>query len=158
MSDPIEGMTIYRERLSPPPWLYLTTALVLPAALIVFLPIAPTVGFVAAPVLYLGIVATLYWGSPVLAVREGTLFAGRASIPVALTTELEPVYAEAATAARGPGLDARAWLCIRGWVQPVLRIGIADPDDPAPYWLVSSRHPEQLAEAIARARASDARL
>jgi hypothetical protein len=42
----------------------------------------------------------------------------------------------------------RAHLVIRGWVQPVVRVPIVDPEDPAPYWLVSTRHPKELAAAI----------
>jgi hypothetical protein len=33
---------------------------------------------------------------------------------------------------------------VRGGV----RVDVADPDDPTPYWLVSSRHPDKLAEAL----------
>ena len=53
-----------------------------------------------------------------------------------------------ASAERGTGLDARAFLVIRGWVQPVVRVPITDPDDPAPYWLLSSRRPKELAAVI----------
>ena len=30
----------------------------------------------------------------------------------------------------------------------VVRVEITDPADPAPYWLVSSRHPDALAGAL----------
>jgi len=33
-------------------------------------------------------------------------------------------------------------------VQPVVRVPITDPADPAPYWLLSSRRPRELAAAI----------
>ena len=36
----------------------------------------------------------------------------------------------------------------RGWVDPVLRVAVTDPDDPVPYWLVSTRRPEELRAAI----------
>jgi hypothetical protein len=32
-----------------------------------------------------------------------------------------------------------------------VRVEITDPADPAPYWLVSSRRPVELAEALSRA-------
>ena len=54
--------------------------------------------------------------------------------------------------AAGPGLDARAHLCLRGWVRPGLRLDLVDPQDPTPYWLVSSRRPERLLEAVQEAR------
>jgi hypothetical protein len=49
-------------------------------------------------------------------------------------------------------LDVRAWLLIRGWIQPLVRVPIIDENDPAPYWLISSRHPQKLAAAINRSR------
>ena len=61
-----------------------------------------------------------------------------------------------AVAARGTGLDARAWTLLRGWVDPVARIALDDPDDPAPYWVVSTRHPTVLAAAIAAEQADAA--
>jgi hypothetical protein len=33
-------------------------------------------------------------------------------------------------------------------VDPVVRIEIEDPSDRTPYWLASSRHPEQLIAAL----------
>ena len=53
---------------------------------------------------------------------------------------------------RGAQLDARAWPLIRGWVSPVVRVTVTDPQDPTPYWLVSTRHPEKLVEALETAR------
>jgi hypothetical protein len=49
-----------------------------------------------------------------------------------------------ATRERGVSLDARAWLVIRPWIDPVVKITISDPQDPTPYWLVSSKNPEAL--------------
>ena len=45
-------------------------------------------------------------------------------------------------------LDARAYLCIRGWIPTGIRVAVADPQDPTPYWLVSTRRPEELLTAF----------
>jgi hypothetical protein len=55
---------------------------------------------------------------------------------------------DAARVERGTGLDARAFLVIRGWIRDVVRVPITDAADPAPYGLVSTRHPNELAAAI----------
>jgi hypothetical protein len=34
-----------------------------------------------------------------------------------------------------------------------VRVPILDPADPAPYWVLSTRHPERLAAALEEARA-----
>lgn len=118
-------MSHYRERLSPSLWVFLSTALVVPASIIVFapLPSAPGVliGSVIGVVIYAGFVIGLLASAPVIRVEDGTLTVGRASIPVELLGDVEVYRGEDARAQRGPELDARAYLCIRGWVDPVDR-------------------------------------
>jgi hypothetical protein len=145
-------VTIYRERLWPAPWLFISTALVIPASLLVFLPINPWVGVVTAAVLYLGCAGLLLAASPVIEITGTQFHAGRARLPIAIVGAVECFHGEEARLERGQRLDARAWLLIRGWVDPVVRIGLVDPLDPAPYWLVSTRRPEQVAAAIEAAR------
>jgi len=141
-------MPEYREKLWASPALFVATALVIPASLLVFLPISMTAGLVTAALLYAGCVAMLVLGSPVVQVKGGELQAGRARISTELLGEATAFSGTEASQERGPRLDVRAWLLIRGWVDPVVRIPIVDATDPAPYWLVSSRHPQKLAAAI----------
>lgn len=145
---------IYREKLWPTPWVFLGTALVIPASLLVFLPINETAGIVSAAVLYSGCVILLVLASPVLVITSTELVAGRARIPIELIGPMTSFAGAAATAARGPDLDARAFLVIRGWIDPVVRIDLTDPDDPTPYWLLSTRHPDRIESALAKARIS----
>jgi len=142
----------YRERLWPAPWLYLATALVIPASLLVLLPISLVAGVVTAVVLYAGCLALLLTGSPVIEVGPDGLRAGRALLEPRFIGDAVALRDDEATHARGPGLDARAYLLIRGWVTPVVRVEVRDERDPAPYWLISSRQPERLVEAIAAIR------
>ena len=114
-------MTIYREKLWPAPWLFISTALVIPASLLVFLPINQTVGIVVAIVLYLGCLGLLILASPVIEVTGTDLVAGKARIPIAAIGEATAHHGESARMERGQRLDARAWLLIRGWVDPVVR-------------------------------------
>ena len=145
-------MSHYRERLSPSFWVLASTALVVPASVIVFAPLPAVpgllVGLVVGLVLYAGVLALLIGLAPVIEVAGATVRVGRASIPKALVGECEAFTGEEATAQRGRLLDARAFLCIRGWVKPVVKMEIADPQDPTPYWLVSTRRPGDLVEAI----------
>lgn len=147
-------MSSYRERLWPAAWMYLVIALIVPATMLVFTPISLVAGVITAIVLVAACVALLLASAPTIAVEDGALRAGRASIPLDLVGDALPAHREEARHERGPGLDARAHLVLRGWVDPVLRVQILDPDDPAPYWLVSTRRPEELAAAIDAARAA----
>jgi hypothetical protein len=141
-------MRVYRERLWPTPFVFVACALVIPAAIIVFLPINATVGIALAIAMYLAIVVLLLATSPLVEVADGELRAGRARLPLDAVGEVTGYRGTAATAQRGVELDARAWLLLRGWVDPVVRIVLTDDDDPTPYWLVSTRHPERLAAAL----------
>ena len=145
-------MTHYRERLWPAPWLFISTGLVIPASLLVFLPINTTVGIVVAIVLYLGCAGLLLLGSPVVEVTDTQLVAGKARLPLELVGAVEGFTGDEARLERGQHLDARAYLLIRGWIDPVLKVAVDDPADPAPYWLVSTRNPSSLAEALATAK------
>lgn len=44
--------------------------------------------------------------------------------------------------------DARAFLCVRPYIAGGVEITLDDPADSHPYWLLSSRHRDQLAAAI----------
>ena len=48
----------------------------------------------------------------------------------------------------GVDADARAYLLLRPYLKRAVRVEITDPADPTPYWLVSTRHPDRLAEAV----------
>jgi hypothetical protein len=142
----------WQERLWPSLWL---APMVLLFGIGFGLVTAPYGGAVAIPV---AVLATLALGGMLLgttttvAVADGVFRAGRARIPVDLLGTPEALDAEAMRQARGPGLDARAYLCLRGWIPAGVRVPVLDPRDPAPYWLVSSRRPQELAEALRRAR------
>lgn len=90
----------------------------------------------------------------VVTVGHGILRAGAASIDVALLGRAEALEGTAMRAARGTDLDARAHLCIRGWLSGGVRVQLRDPKDPAPYWIISSRSPQDLAAAIEQATAA----
>jgi hypothetical protein len=144
--------TLYHERLWASVWFFLATALVIPASLLVFFPISAAVGIAVAVLLYAGCVAVLVVNSAVLQVTTEAFHAGRARLPIQFAGEATAYREPDATLQRGAQLDARAWPLIRGWVSPVVRVTVTDPQDPTPYWLVSTRHPEKLVEALQAAR------
>lgn len=147
-------MTIYREKLWPSPWLYISTALVIPASLLVSLPINIFVGIGVAIVLYLGCCALLLSLATRVEVTETEFIAGNARLPLEIIGSIAEFAGTEATLERGQRLDARAFLVIRGWVDPIVRIELVDENDPVPYWIVSTRHPRAVCAAIERARAT----
>jgi Protein of unknown function (DUF3093) len=148
-------MSIYRERLLPGPMIFVIAALLIPASLLVFLPINLTIGVVCAVVLYGTCVILLVISSPWIEVTDVALLAGRARLPLPNVGATTGYSGTDATAQRGPKLDARAWLVIRGWVSPVVKVVVVDESDPTPYWLVSTRHPNDLIAALNQAKSKD---
>ena len=49
---------------------------------------------------------------------------------------------------RGPKINTEAYMQIRFWISTGVKITISDPQDPTPYWLVSSKKAHQLAGAL----------
>ncbi|KRC49890.1 hypothetical protein ASE16_14550 [Leifsonia sp. Root227] len=145
-------MDLYRERLWAAPWLYISTALVIPATILVFAPINMVVGIVLAIVFYLAIVGMIMASAAPVRVTKSELIAGRASIPLEFVGEPTAYTGDDASLQRGRLLDARAWLLIRGWVKPVVKVPVLDASDPAPYWLISTRNPDQLVRVLDEAR------
>ena len=141
----------YDERLSVPlRWWVQGTMLVasLWLAVVVALPFAAA--WIVSGAAMLLLVAMLLWfGSARVSVRDGVFRAGRASIPVALLGQVTPLDAEATRRTAGVDADARAFLLLRPYLKRAVRVEVADPADPTPYWLVSTRRPDQLAAALA---------
>ena len=91
------------------------------------------------------------YGSARLEVTDRELVAGRARIELTYLAGPRPLDAAATRERMGPGADARAHLLVRPYVPESVVVDVVDPSDPTPYWLVSSRRPALLAEAL-RAR------
>jgi len=139
----------YRERLWPTPGVYVACLLLIPAGLFVFLPIDMTIGIVAAAILFLGGIGFFVLTTRTIEVNDRAFVAGRASLPREFVGEAVGYDGLGATFERGPGLDARAYTMFRGGVKAVVRVENTDPNDPTPYWLVSTRRPEELVAALA---------
>jgi energy-coupling factor transporter transmembrane protein EcfT len=152
------GLPEYRERLFVPlRWwvqgvMFVATLFL---AMVVALPGA-WAWAASAALLALLVLAFAAYGSATIEVvqdgpggRGGHLRAGRARIEATYLGAAEPLDAEATRRAAGVEADARAYLVLRPYLKRAVRVGITDPADPAPYWLVATRHPESLARALA---------
>jgi hypothetical protein len=73
---------------------------------------------------------------------------GAAHLPAWALGEVAVLRGDEAARAEGTAADPRAYYVLRGWVSDAVRVGVADPTDPVPYWIVSSRHPDELARAL----------
>jgi hypothetical protein len=145
---------VYREPLRPPWWWYpiaIGIAVLLGAEfhmsgvrILDWLPYAILVPFAV------GIVWSL--GRSVLEVSGGELRIRGAHIPLTYVSGAVPLDALTLRRVVGREGDPAAFVSIRPWIGPGVQVWIDDPEDPTPYWVVSSRHPARLLEALRRGR------
>lgn len=143
-------MSSYRERLSPSWWMVVAVGLVMPATLLIFLPLSPLVGAIAGMGMWAGAVSVLWVFSPVIEVEGGTLRVGNARLEAAFVGETAAFRGDDARHEKGPGAHGLAWMSLRPWIDPVVKISVTDSEDPTPYWLVSTRRPEELMSSLAK--------
>jgi hypothetical protein len=148
-SGTVEGPT-YRERLHVPlRWWVQGVMLVasLWLAMIVSIPEGWAWGLTALALLLLAALM-LGYGAPRIEVANGWLRAGNARIEAAHLGTVQALDAEATRRTAGRDADVRAFLLLRPYAHRAVKVQITDPADPAPYWLICTRHPDPLAAAI----------
>jgi hypothetical protein len=89
------------------------------------------------------------YGAARIGVDGETFRAGRAHIAATYVGSATPLDADETRRIAGRDADARAYLLLRPYLKQAVRVEITDPADPAPYWLVSTRRPEELTAALA---------
>ena len=99
-----------------------------------------------------GAAALLAYGRAPVEVDAKALHVGRARLEWAACGPATPLDPEATRRLHGVEADPRAYLLVRPYIGTAVRVEVDDPDDPTPYWLVSTRHPQRLAESVNRAR------
>ncbi|NNG19325.1 DUF3093 domain-containing protein [Naumannella sp. ID2617S] len=92
----------------------------------------------------------LDYGSLRVRVDADGFAVGRSRIEWEWVDGVRPLSAEETRRRQGPGADARAHLVLRPYLKRAVEVGVADPADPHPYWLVSCRDPDAVAAAASR--------
>lgn len=143
----------YRERLSvPPAWWVIGLFFSLTFVTAVGFYAGPWVAVVAGVVTAAGVSAALLWYGRVLVVVDADgLRAGDALLEWPWVADVQVLDRVATRRRLGPDADHAAWLVVRAFIPGSVEVTLDDADDPHPYWLVSSRHPAELAAAIAHA-------
>ena len=102
------------------------------------------------------LVAAAIFGSAsiVISVDEKEIKVGRATIEHAYIAACQALNAEETRGRTGIEADARAHMVVRPYIKTAVEITLNDPEDPVPYWLVSTRQPQRLAAAMQDASSS----
>lgn len=143
-------MTTYRERLiAPPSWWVVAAAFGLVWGWLMLVATNPPIA-IGTAVVATTVAGALVWGYGSVVVEAGPqgLRVGKAHLPPAHIGAAEALDPRGFREQLGPHADARAWLRTRPYIEGGIRVEVADPSDPTPYWLVSSRRPQALAAAL----------
>lgn len=94
----------------------------------------------------------VWWlGHSTLEIRDGEVRIRGAHLPLDAVSGCVALDARTLRRVVGREGDPSAFVSIRPWIGPGVQLWLDDPDDPAPYWVVSSRHPDKVVELL-RAR------
>jgi hypothetical protein len=146
---------LFRERLTVPiMWWVLASLFALSVLLAVGAYLGPVWGIGTALATVMVAAAIFISAAVVISIDAREIRIGRASIEHAYIASSQALAAEEARQRAGVGADARAHLVLRPYVRTAVEITLDDPEDPVPYWLVSTRRPQQLAEALREAASS----
>ncbi|MGO4957301.1 DUF3093 domain-containing protein [Luteococcus sp. Sow4_B9] len=141
--DPREHLTV------PPTWWLFALAFGLTLVVVVGAYTNFWFGAATAVLSLLGIGAGFYhFGHPVVAVDQTGLRAGHAHIDWEWVAGAEALDEKQMREALGPGSLASGWFLTRPYIKGGVRVELADPADPHPFWLVSSRRPQVVAHLV----------
>nr|WP_221378757.1 DUF3093 domain-containing protein [Actinoplanes polyasparticus] len=94
-------------------------------------------------------VAGMIWTSRIrVAVIDDEFQVDDARLPLEFVQDVVALDAEGKREALGVGAHPLAFVVQRPWIGPAVQVLLNDPDDPTPYWIVSTRHPVELATAL----------
>jgi hypothetical protein len=106
-----------------------------------WVPIAVTVALIAAGTWWLGRIQ--------ITVTDSEFLVDDARLPRAVIADVIPLDAAQKRLLLGQAADPLAFIIQRPWIGGAVQVVLDDPGDPTPYWVISSRHPEALAAALA---------
>ncbi|MFP5070611.1 DUF3093 domain-containing protein [Pseudonocardia nantongensis] len=148
------GPTAFDERLSVPVWWYLPAVglgVLLGAEIHMGYPgLRAWIGYLT--MIPLCVLALWWMGRSRTTVRDGRLVSNERSVPLSVVGVTDTVARADKQRAMGPDLDPAAYVLHRAWVGPLVRVEITDPASDEPYWVLSSRRPEELRDAITAAQ------
>ncbi len=136
----------YREQMRVPPWWYLVAlgvASILAAEFHVS-GLRLTDWIPWGVLLPLSVVIVWTFSRSTLTITGGELRVHGAHLPLSYISGVVALDERTLRRVVGREGDPAAFLCIRAWVGPGVQLWLDDPEDPTPYWVLSTRHPEQV--------------
>ena len=137
----------YVEVLRPPvSWWAMAAGIVISVWWAFFVAAPSQVALIAAVVTAAVVGGGLFrYGAVRISTDDVGLHAGRAVLPWPCVGAADVLDARRLREQLGVQADARAHLLIRSYCREAVRVDVGDARDPTPYWVISTRHPQDLA-------------
>jgi Protein of unknown function (DUF3093) len=138
----------YAERLRVPWWAW-PSCLLMGAILAAEFPMGWLPFAVVLPLIVL---ALLWIGRLRVAVTATEFQVDDARLPLSAIADVVALDTNGKLEILGVGANPLAFVIQRPWIGGAVQVLLDDPADPTPYWVVSTRHPVELATALLAAR------
>ena len=93
--------------------------------------------------------ALMLWLGRIRVAVTGTEFqVDDARLPLTVIANVVALDADGKREVLGVGAHPLAFVVQRPWIGGAVQVLLDDPTDPTPYWVVSTRHPVELATAL----------
>lgn len=139
----------HQERLVPSVWMIAVIAgLILSVAIVYFVYQPASIAWGVTLVLAVAALAVMIAGATRVQVTPSGLTVGRSHLETRYIGQARSLSVAETRARLGPDADPRAHLVTRPYLNRAVEVTVDDPADPHPYWLISTRRPEELAHAL----------
>lgn len=148
--SPVRTVAAHQERLSLPWWAWpaaFAAGAILATELMLGLPELP-VWLPYAVLLPLSLLILAPLSRLRVEVTPDEFRVDDARLPVEFVSGVVALDAAGKREALGVGSHPLAFVVQRAWIGPAVQVLLDDPADPTPFWVVSTRHPVELATAL----------
>ena len=144
---------VYQERLWPSlgQWVFaviMTSSLGIAYGRAFGIELGLTVGVVATFLVSVGLIVN----TPLIQIDELNFRVGRARLPLEYVGKIQKLDELQSRRARSTDANSNAHFQLRGGIKNTVIVEVADPQDPHPYWQVSTRKPDALISALTNAK------
>jgi len=149
-TEGIDGKNpVYQERLWPSlgQWIFaliMTSSLGIAYGRAFGVELGIVVGVVATFLISIGLIVN----TPLIQIDELNFRVGRARLPLDYVGKIQRLDEEQSRRARSTDANSNAHFQLRGGIKETVIVEVTDPQDPHPYWQLSTRKPAALMSAL----------
>ncbi len=147
-TSPAASSVLYSEKLWPSASTWIWPIIIAITAGVAVAPINTILGWGVGAAMLIALVVIFLVRVPTIEITDSTVTVGRASIERQFIGEVVGYRGEEAFKQRGQKLHGLAYMLLRGWLDGVVKMEVTDERDTTPYWLTSTRRPEELTAAL----------